>query len=146
LQEPTNTTEDIFATTNEEGVIVRRLHSISRYLFVVSIVTSILAVYLFIPDLALIRSLVEEQPRSKFALQGIASGIYTVCFTILFPVQVYFYWRFVQTTKNMYAEGHKFNSPHALKFLLKNAWVSCITFSLNVVYSLFAIGINAWVK
>jgi len=125
---------------------VRRLHSLAVYLFTVALVTSMLAVYLFLPNLKFISNLFDEEPGSKLLLQSIASCIYTFSFAALFPVQVYFYLRFAQANRKSYTKltGTDSNSP--LRFLVKNAWICCVTFTLNLLYFLFLLGTDAWMK
>lgn len=133
MQEPTNIQDDLFATgTDESPENLRRLHRLSVYLFVVSVLISILGLVLFLPTLKNIGNVFSEVTFSKAGLQMLVSVVYTVVFIVLFPVQMFYYFKFAKAIRIQ----NRLSTPNPLSanYLLMNAKISCVTFTVNLIY------------
>jgi hypothetical protein len=131
LQEPTNTTGDIFETEPQVNESLRRLYRLSVYLFAVSILISILAFLLFAPTLKNPGGLFKDIFRSLAGLSIGVSAIYTLVFIVLFPVQTFYYYKFARAIRR---QNPVTSQSQIWQYLLMNARISCITFTVNLVY------------
>jgi uncharacterized membrane protein len=121
------------------GVYLRRLHSISKYLLIVAILISLLGLVMFLPGIKMIRSWMNNDMSAGVPVHVIVSVIYTFVFIVFFPLQVFYYYKFSQTGRRSYLETDKNEFNKSLRFLVSNAWICCITYTLNLLYFLFLV-------
>jgi hypothetical protein len=129
--------KDLFSIplTSNGRYWLEKFRFLAGFLFLLSILTTIVGLFNFYLRIRYFG--LDFSKDSIIKSQVWASRIYGLFFHILFPIQVYFYFRFAQENKESTEKQNDENFNGSFKFLFLNAQLSLITFSLNLVYVIF---------
>lgn len=121
---------------NEEGRRqITKFNSLAGILFLISILITIIGLFNFYLRLNYFGLKLSENPIIRSQIW--ASRIYSILFHLLFPFQVYYYFRFARENKNCIALGDSDGFNRSFRFLFVNASLSVFTFLLNLLYVTF---------
>ena len=96
LQEPINDTNLLFSVQmNEAGrKHLRRLHTLARYMFMTALLITLFTLYFIIRDVSDVQKLLHSSLDKKETVLQIFSYLYVFVFIIVFPQQVFYFYRF----------------------------------------------------
>lgn len=140
MQEPIKMLEELFSIKVSEKNLnkLKLVRFISFYLNIIALLASIAAVVYHFP---LFKAFFYEDFNNSriHKLEGYSSFIYITCFSLIYPIQAYYFYRFCKSfhTAVSYFQEEKFTK--AIQSLLLNCIFCTVTFSLNFISLAFSL-------
>ncbi|MFL5810923.1 MAG: hypothetical protein ACJ749_15490 [Flavisolibacter sp.] len=128
--------EEIFSIQlNQEGINwLNRFYKIAKVLFLLSLLISLAGMFNVVLKFYDINYDPANIKDPLYRQQVLVSRAYVLLFYLLFPIQVYFFYRFSKQNEKSIElmDSSKFNA--SFRLLVINSIISIVTFSLNLIF------------
>ena len=132
----------LITLTSEGRHWLNKFRPLVSILFVLSILITIVGLFNFYLRISYFSLANSRNPIIKSQIW--VDRIFALLFHILFPIQVYFYFKFALENKISTERQNDESFNQSFRFLFLNARLSVITFLLNLLYVIFETYTN-WV-